>query len=82
MFMMWQGMVVVADVIVDMFGRAWRVREVGQAVLGEFRPDGEKGVGGSVSLIQTPRGEGLLTCLFVPFGKVLVENKEVDWKVD
>ena len=49
---------------------------------GSVRRDGEKGVGGLVSLIWMPRGEGLLTCLFVPFGKVLVENKEVDWKVD
>jgi len=71
-----------ADVVNDTFGRAWRVCEMGRAVSGEFGPDGEKGVGGSVSLIRTLRGEGLLTCLFVPFGKVLVENREVDWKVD
>ena len=70
------------DVVNDMFGHVWHVHEVGQAVSGEFRRDGEKGVGGLVSLIWMPRGEGLLTCLFVPFGKVLVENKEVDWKVD
>ena len=59
-------------------GMAW----CGPGGVGRFRTGCGEGVGGSVSLIRTPRGEGLLTCVFVPFGKVLVENKEVEWKVD
>jgi len=59
-------------------GMAW----CGPGSVGQFQTGCGEGIGGLVSLIWTPRGEELLTCVFVPFGKVLVENQEVEWKVD